>query len=190
MTPEVSFVVVGLLSAAFGLGYFPVLNRLARGFVSPYAKADIRRRIAAAVIDAGLVVSCLMSFRVQGSPLFLLVAAVYLLLRDALFVQGQSVGKFLAGLVVINLDTGRPCGRVQSAKRNVIFVVPGLNVVAICLEALAILQDAQGQRLGDRIANTQVVDGLGVKDFVKDVQQAMLELEFKRNGEKRPVEVK
>jgi uncharacterized RDD family membrane protein YckC len=190
MTPEATFVFFGLLSAAFGLAYFPVLNRMARGFVSPYAKADIRKRIVAAVIDAGLVVSCAVGFQVQGSLLFLLVGAVYLVLRDALFVQGQSVGKFLAGLRVVNLDTGRPCGRLQSAKRNVIFIVPGLNIVAIGFEAVAIFQDAQGQRLGDRIANTQVVDGLGAKEFVHEFQKAMFELEFERRGEKQPVEVK
>lgn len=190
MTPDAAFVLFGLLSAAFGLAYFPVLNSLARGFVSPYAKVDVRKRIVAAVIDAGLVVSCVIGYGVQGSPLFLLIAALYVLLRDALFVPGQSLGKFLAGLLVVNLDNGRPCGRLQSAKRNFIFVVPGLNVVAVCLEAVTTLRDPQGQRLGDRIANTQVVEGLGAKEFVHEFQKAMFELDFERRGEKQPVEVK
>jgi uncharacterized RDD family membrane protein YckC len=190
MTPDATFVLFGVLSAAFGLAYFPALNRIVRGFVSPYAKADVKKRVVAAVVDAGLVVTCLLAYRVQGSPLFLLIAAVYILLRDALFVPGQSVGKFVAGLVVINLDTGRPCGRLQSAKRNFIFVVPGLNVIAGCLEAVTLVRDRQGQRLGDRIANTQVVEGLGAKDLVHDVQQAMLELDFKRRSEEQPIEVK
>ena len=50
MTPEATFVVVGVLSAALGLVYFPVFNRLARGVVSPYPKVDIRKRAAAATI--------------------------------------------------------------------------------------------------------------------------------------------
>ncbi|RPI56589.1 MAG: hypothetical protein EHM55_04825 [Acidobacteria bacterium] len=187
MTPEATFVLFGVLSAAFGLAYFPVMNRMAKGVVSPYAKADLRKRVAAATIDGALVVICLVGFRTQGSAVFLLLAAVYVLLRDALFLPGHSIGKFLLGLVVADLHTGRPCSRLASAKRNFILVVPGLNVVAICLEALAVIQDRQGQRLGDRIANTQVIEGLGAKEFVKVVQQAMLDIELPGRVEK-PVE--
>ena len=32
------------------------------------------------------------------------------------------------------------------------------------------MRDPQGQRLGDRLAMTQVVDGYGVKDLVSDLQ--------------------
>jgi len=191
MTPEAAaFMFFGALSAAFGVAYFPVLNRMAKGFVSPYAKADLKKRTAAAVIDAGLVATCVLGFKIQGSPLFLVAGALYLLLRDALVVPGQSVGKFLVGLVAVSLDDGRPCSRMAAAKRNAIFLVPGFNIVAVCLEAAAIVRDPQGQRLGDRIANTQVVEGLGAKDLVKGVQKAMLELDFERHREEHPVEVK
>ena len=188
MTPEATFVVVGVLSAALGLVYFPVFNRLARGVVSPYPKVDIRKRAAAATIDGALVVICLMGLRSQGSPLFLLLAAVYVLMRDSLFVPGQSVGKFLLGLVVIDLHNGRPCDRMGSARRNFILMVPGLNVVALGLEALAVIRDRQGQRLGDRLANTQVIDGLGAKEFVKVLQKAMLDIELQRRRDDQPVE--
>src|SRR5690242_8904174 len=101
MTPEAAaFLFFGVLSAAFCVAYFPVLNRMAKEFVSPYPKADLKKRAAAAVIDAGLVMTCVMGFRIQGSLLFLAAGAVYLLLRDALLVPGQSVGKFVAGLIV------------------------------------------------------------------------------------------
>jgi hypothetical protein len=190
MTPDAVFALSGLLAAAFGVAYFPLLHRVARGFVSPYAKANVKKRIGAAAIDASFVVICLVAFAVQGSPLFPLLAAIYLVLRDALFVNGQSIGKFLVGLLVIDLDNGRPCGRMQSARRNVIFIVPGLNVVAVALEGVAMFRDPQGQRLGDRLANTQVVEGLGARELVRDVlQDAMLDMEFKRNGEKQPVEI-
>jgi hypothetical protein len=165
MTAEATFVLFGVLSAAFGLAYFPVMNRMAKGIVSPCA-ADIRKRIAAATIDGALVVICLVGFRTQGSALFLLLAAVYVLLRDALFLPGHSIGKFLR-LVVVD-PPGRPCSRLASAKRNFIRWSPGLNVVAICLEAVAVIQDRQGQRLGDRIANTPS-SGLG-RRFVRSQQ--------------------
>jgi len=183
------WVFLGLLAAAFGLVYFPVLNRLARGLASPYAKADVARRIQAGAVDMSLVVVCIVAFRVQGSVLFLLAGGIYLLLRDALFIKGQSIGKFFVGQVVVNLDHGKPVGLLASAKRNAIFVVPGLNVVAIALELVAIVRDRQGQRLGDRIANTQVVEGLGARDFVKSLRQSMLEIEMNARRDEQPVEV-
>jgi hypothetical protein len=45
-------------------------------------------------------------------------------------------------------------------------LVPGANIVAVFLEAATILRDRQGQRLGDRLAQTQVVEGIGAKDLV------------------------
>ncbi len=183
------FLLVTLLSAAFGLAYFPTLNRLSRGFVSPYAKADMKKRAGAAGIDAALVIICVVAYWSHGA-FFLALAAVYALFRDALFVPGQSIGKFFTGLLVVNLDTGRPCGRLVSAKRNFIFVVPGLNVVAACLEPAAIFRDPQGQRLGDRLANTHVIEGLGARDLVKSLQEAMFQVNLRGDADKQPAEVK
>jgi uncharacterized RDD family membrane protein YckC len=96
-------------------------------------------------------------------------AAAYLLLRDAL--AGRSVGKFVCGLVVINLQTGLPGGFRASASRNVLFLLPGANLVGAFLEAGTITRDPQGQRLGDRFALTQVVEGFGARDVVAAVQE-------------------
>jgi hypothetical protein len=52
-------------------------------------------------------------------------------------------------------------------RRNLLFLLPGANVAAAFLETITLVRDVQGQRLGDRLAHTQVVDGLGVKDLVK-----------------------
>lgn len=60
---------------------------------------------------------------------------------------------------------------MDSVRRNVILLVPGANVVAVFLEAVTILRDPQGQRLGDRLAQTQVVEGLGAKDLVTSVYE-------------------
>jgi hypothetical protein len=73
-------------------------------------------------------------------------------------------------LVVIELNTGRPCGRVGSAKRNAVYLLPGANVSALFLESASIIRDIQGQRLGDRIAQTQVVQGYGAKELVFSIQ--------------------
>jgi uncharacterized RDD family membrane protein YckC len=177
------------LSAVFGMVYLPVLMRQPKAFVSPYPRADIRKRASAAIADGLLVATCIVLSFTQGSSLFIALGAVYLLFRDALFIPGQSIGKFLFGVRVISLDDGRPCGRLDSAKRNFILVVPGLNVVAVVLEAVAMVRDPQGQRLGDTLANTQVVEGLSVKELASSLQEELLNVPIGRR-DKQPVGAK
>jgi uncharacterized RDD family membrane protein YckC len=185
------FMFASALSAVFGIVYLPVLMRQPKAFVSPYARADVRKRAAAAVADGLLLATCVVLYGTQDSLLFIAIGAVYLLFRDALFIPGQSVGKFLFGLRVISLDNGRPCGRLHSAQRNFILVVPGLNVVATVLEAIAVTRDPQGQRLGDLLANTQVIEGFGAREFATSFQRALLDtVEIERSRGKQPVEVK
>ena len=43
------------------------------------------------------------------------VAILYLLLRDG--IGGQSLGKLLVGVVVVNIQTGRPCSDGLAAAR-------------------------------------------------------------------------
>jgi hypothetical protein len=163
-----------LLSAiTLALAYRPILSKLSIALASPYPKADVIKRFFAAMVDAMLVVAALLLYRNSEFPAYLVAAAAYLLLRDA--ARGRSVGKFLCGLVVINLATGRPCGWGPCVGRNVLFVLPGANVVAAFLEAATIVRDAQGQRLGDRFALTQVVEGFGARDVVTAVQEWWLD---------------
>ena len=98
-----------------------------------------------------------------GSRLALPLPCLYLLLRDS--IGGQSLGKLLVGLVVVNVQTGRFCTWKESVLRNVFVLIPGANMVAVFLESITIIRDPQGQRLGDRIAQTQVIEGLGAKDL-------------------------
>jgi hypothetical protein len=71
---------------------------MVRGLVSPYPKADLFRRFCAATVDGLVVTTGLLAGARLDSLLLLAVGASYLLLRDALFIEGQSVGKFLEGL--------------------------------------------------------------------------------------------
>jgi len=163
-----------LLSAiTLALAYRAILSKLWIALASPYPKADMTKRFFAAMVDGTLVGIALIFYRNSQVPAYLIVAAAYLLLRDA--AQGRSVGKFLCGLVVVNLATGRPCGWGQCVSRNVLFVLPGANVVAAFLETSTIVRDPQGQRLGDRFALTQVVEGFGAKDVVSAVQEWWLD---------------
>jgi uncharacterized RDD family membrane protein YckC len=157
-------------AVAFAVAYHPILNSLSLALVSPYPKADLGKRFVAASVDVIIVTSLLVVYQQQRSESLLLVfvAGVYIVLRDA---GGRSVGKFCCGLVVINLETGRPCTRGESISRNALLLLPGANLVALFLEAATIVRDPQGQRLGDRFAQTQVVEGFGARDFVAAVQR-------------------
>ena len=166
--------IFSLFSAiTLALAYRPILTKLSIALASPYPKADMRKRFFAAMVDGTLVGMALIFYRNSQLPAYLVAAAAYLLLRDA--AGGRSVGKFLCGLVVINLATGRPCSWGPCVARNVLFVLPGANVVAAFLEASTIVRDSQGQRLGDRFALTQVVEGFGAKDVVTAVQEWWLD---------------
>jgi hypothetical protein len=185
-----ALVVTIALSAAFALAYLPVVTKLSRALVSPYGKANVRRRLGAAAVDGLLFTTCLISYRNLDSILFIIAGAAYVLLRDALFVPGQSVGKFVFSLLVINLETGRPCGRAGSVRRNVMFLIPGLNIVAAILETVTAVRDPQGLRLGDRLAQTQVVEGLGARELIKLLQkQLLVEIHQAKDPLDEPVEV-
>jgi uncharacterized RDD family membrane protein YckC len=163
-----------LAAITFALAYSSIVSKVSRGLISPYAKADIRKRLTAASIDGLLVVTLGVLYGIVGSLLYLALGAGYLLLRDA--IGGQSIGKILLGLVVIDLQTGRISSLSGSIKRNCLLLLPGANVVAVALEARTILSDPQGQRLGDRLAQTQVVEGAGARDLVKSLQDWLLSL--------------
>jgi hypothetical protein len=162
------FTGVMLPSVLFTLLYFPALKR-SLALVSPYPKANLFKRACGAAVDGLLVASLGVAYWKVGTVSYAVAALLYLLLRDA-FV-GQSLGKFLVGQVVIHVDTGQRCALAGSITRNLFLILPGANVVAIVLEARTLVRDPQGQRLGDRLAHTQVIEGLGARDVVKDVQE-------------------
>lgn len=168
------FGVVLLPAAALSLAYPSLVNRLSRGLVSSYAKADAKRRLTAAGIDAWVAVTFAVWSATTGGVLYFGLSAGYLLLRDA--IAGQSIGKLLLGLVAIDLESGRPTSWSGSVKRNLVLLLPGANVAAVFLEGRTILVDPQGQRLGDRFAQTQVVDGAGARDLVRSLHDWLLHI--------------
>jgi hypothetical protein len=168
VTTGLFFTGVVLPSVLFTLLYFPALKR-SLALVSPYPKAGLRKRLCGAAVDGLLVASCLVSAWNTGSLPYAVAAMLYVLLRDSF--GGQSIGKLLVGQVVIQVDTGQRCRLAGSMKRNLFLIVPGANLMAVCLEGRTLVQDPQGQRLGDRLAHTQVVDGFGARDVVKALQK-------------------
>src|SRR4051812_37460081 len=99
ITPQA---IVGWLIApaiVFTLAYPSMYARLSLGLLSPYAKADRRKRIYAALLDGFLVLSVAFAFDTTANVAYLLLAAVFCLLRDG--IGGHSPGKFILGLVVV-----------------------------------------------------------------------------------------
>lgn len=159
---------LAVVSGVFAVTYFPALTRLTLSHASPYPKANVRRRFAAAVVDGSLSAAFVLSYLSSAPIIGLALGASYLLLRDGLW-RGCSVGKFLFSLTVLKIETPQPCTAVDSALRNSILVVPGL--MAAILESITIYRDPLGHRLGDRIAQTQVVEGSGARELVTSLLQ-------------------
>ena len=87
-----------------------------------------------------------------GFALFWLTYLGYILFNDAMK-NGQSFGKKLLSIKVINKQSGEPCSVSESFMRNITTVIPFLAMI----DALMIF-GVKKQRMGDKIANTLVVN--------------------------------
>ena len=138
-------------------------------------KADLGKRFIAGIIDA--VIAVVIGFiPILGG----IIATVYWLVRDGLeidFMDHRSIGKKLVNLRPVTLD-GLPLDVMASVKRNWMFALGGIAqllastiiglILAIPLallviligiiEVILVLTDPDGRRLGDKIANTQVIE--------------------------------
>lgn len=136
--------------------------------VGIYPKAQVLNRFIAKLIDLFLAAAVAEIV----SPVGFLVGLAYLLVADG-FVGGRSVGKRLIGLQTVLPDTREPAGFRESIIRNIpfaaaqlSFVVPYIgpylgwlvSAVIVGFEAVLIIGNAQGRRLGDELAGTQVLD--------------------------------
>ena len=141
-----------------------------------YPKAPMGRRFLAYFIDGliasvpmtiiGVIVSIaiFLSADTSGDPSALVMvlafgggllgfawALGYTLLRDGMG-NGQSLGKRMFKLMVVRLEDGRPSTKVNSAVRNLIGGVLGF------IDIIVALVGQTGQRLGDKLVNTQVIE--------------------------------
>ncbi|RMF11920.1 MAG: hypothetical protein D6761_13460 [Candidatus Dadabacteria bacterium] len=129
--------------------------------------ADPVARIAARTID--LLIAALLSR--LSEPFGMALGLVYLLIADGM-AGGQSFGKRLLGLRVVDAETFELAGVRQSIRRNAhiallyaLMFIPilGLILVAVlgtfitAVETWAIYHDPRGQRMGDLFADTMVV---------------------------------
>jgi uncharacterized RDD family membrane protein YckC len=129
-----------------------------------YPKAPVLNRFVAKVIDLLIVAA---ASRLVP-PIGVLAGLAYILLADG-FGGGRSVGKRLVGLQTIVPRTREPGGFRESIIRNLpcglaqlMFEVPYVGWVGwgavLSLEALLVIGNERGRRLGDEIAKTQVLE--------------------------------
>ena len=111
-----------------------------------------RFRVYAWLIDLLLIVGLWM----VADGLGWLVSAIYWILRDGFF-EGQSLGKRILGLKVVVQPQERPCTFRDSCVRNLLWIVPVINVVTALTGLNYLMHDSQGRHWGDRLANTLVV---------------------------------
>jgi len=77
----------------------------------------------------------------------------YTLIADGMF-KGQSIGKKILGLYVVDKKTNVPCTYMQSVMRNITYLLGIFDWIFIV--------GSDRRRLGDRIAGTKVMMALQV----------------------------
>lgn len=129
-----------------------------------YPKAQVLNRFIAKLIDLFIVAGAASLI----DPVGFLAGLAYVLVSDG-FAGGRSIGKRLIGLQTILPDTRVTAGFRESIIRNVPFAVAQmtfmvpyvgwiLSAVIIAFEAVLIIGNEQGRRIGDELAGTQVLD--------------------------------
>jgi len=135
-----------------------------------YPKAHVLNRFIAKAIDGMLVAAASQMI----APVGWISGLAYALIADG-FPGGQSVGKRLIGLQTVVPRTKEFSGFRESIIRNLplafaylLYPIPYvgwlLAGVVVVFEALLLIGNEQGIRLGDEIAGTQVLDS-GQLDF-------------------------
>ncbi len=129
-----------------------------------YPKATVLNRFIAKLIDVFLAAAAAEVMASVG----LLAGVGYLFVADG-FAGGRSIGKRLIGLQTVRPDTREAAGFRESIIRNipfaaaqVLYAVPYIgwmaSAVIVAFEAILIIGNEQGRRLGDELAGTQVLD--------------------------------
>jgi uncharacterized RDD family membrane protein YckC len=105
-------------------------------------KAPIGERCIAFFVDSGIF--CVVN-------VFCYIGTVYTCLKDGIR-EGQSIGKGLMGLRVVDFQTGMPATIGQSLIRNCL-----CGWLDGCCCYLPALIDQDGRRIGDQVAGTVVI---------------------------------
>lgn len=88
----------------------------------------------------------------SGVLLLNFMALLYFLFMDSL-PNGQSIGKKIFKIAVVNIRKDKKCNIFQSVVRNIFLG----TIIVHTIEVFAILLSADGRRIGDRLARTIVI---------------------------------
>lgn len=129
------------------------------------------QRVAARLIDLTILAVLFFMGTVIWLPLGWLAAVYYAGIQDSLG-DGQSIGKKVIGLQVIEDHSGLPCSIAHSILRNApliltVFCLPipvvgvlmqFITIPIFCLELYLLVTIDSGIRLGDVMGNTVVIE--------------------------------
>jgi uncharacterized RDD family membrane protein YckC len=129
-----------------------------------YPKAQVLNRGIAKLIDLFIVAAASQVI----VPVGFVAGLAYILIADG-FAGGRSIGKRVIGLQTVLPDRREAAGFRESIIRNLPFAIAQLafavpyvgwivSVAIMAFEAVLILGNEQGRRLGDEVAGTQVLD--------------------------------
>lgn len=131
------------------------------------------RRVVAVVIDGivfGVLISLLSAFGLKtsasgfnlttlsggGRIVLVVLALAYYTIMEGLI--GQTVGKMVTGIRVLDPNTGRPPGLLKALFRTLMRIIDALPF-SYLLGFIVVLASSRRRRLGDMVAGTQVVRG-------------------------------
>lgn len=137
-----------------------------------YPKASLGDRFLAALLDSlittGLSIPAITffilgieedsdGFFIFGFILYL-IPLIYTFIKDGLG-QGQSWGKKALDIMVVKLENKMPCDKRKSFFRNFVSgLITIIPIIGWLIEPIMVLATDDGRKLGDRAANTQVID--------------------------------
>lgn len=122
-----------------------IAKKISKSIPKDYPKAPIGKRALAYILDG--------IFTFLLSLLLIIPGVVYYFIKDGLK-NGQSWGNRVMGLRVVNLETGKPCTKLQSVLRALFMVVSPINLI----EVVMVIFESKGQRLADMIMHTNVLE--------------------------------
>lgn len=118
----------------------------------PKRPVETQQRLLAALIDLVIVVGLSWIWLIGWFA-----ATAYWLLRD-IALDGQSVGKRICRLKTVCLKPAQAaCTWKASVLRNLLLLIPLVNIVFAIAGLITILRQADGRHWGDLIADTRVV---------------------------------
>jgi uncharacterized RDD family membrane protein YckC len=90
--------------------------------------------------------------------ILLLIPFIYAFIKDGLG-NGQSYGKRAMNLMVVNVNSNRPCSKSNSIGRNIMFIVfSSVPYIGWLIEVIMVFANQEGRKLSDLVAGTQVID--------------------------------